>query len=682
MKADHPRRAIAVCRSIAAIALGLTLLPGGSLLAQTAPSSTDATTRSAEPSQSGKLAALLPKSRQLQHYGDLRAAEEVAKYDLKHHTNVSQLAGSLEELTSIYKQSGRYSEALSTGKRYQELLDKIPDADASKRQDSALMLAEILAGLGKYPEALARVDDALKIDSGWRATDPLWEAHLYSVRAQIDRLAGNDAAVAADWRSAESRLRAVLDQLVRSGPNTELEEAALKLLTESLVATDRADEAIAVRQQFLNRHQDDQTRARNWSEIAGIYATLGQDGKQEQALRAAIALEKRDEGRSKEPSSRAEQAELLERWGLVLQRLGDAEGARRRWKEAAAILEQLTEESSGSRRQTERYWSDLTTLQAVYEQLNQWPEAIRVGQRLLRHREATLLPDDPKLWRARATLGAIYARSGNTDKARQFLTESLDYWRSRSPASAGELAQTLTQLSRLALAEGNRKQALSLAEEVIQVCKEGGAGQELQLADAHDNLGDILAASDGATAALTQYRETQKLCQAHPDDYRFTGLLSATLVDVAKLYKSQGEFHRAAEYCEQALEVRKRLVGKDSGALVGLYTALASLELAADRQGKATGSELAQAEAHIAAARQICTERGWLEGPAGISVLELEAVVEVRHQKLDEARKLLGQALTLSHRSQLGDLESKIRTQLAQLDEHASPGGKEKPAKP
>ena len=36
------------------------------------------------------------------------------------------------------------------------------------------------------------------------------------------------------------------------------------------------------------------------------------------------------------------------------------------------------------------------SLQAIYQQLNEWDDAIRVTRRLLEHREQTMLPDDPE----------------------------------------------------------------------------------------------------------------------------------------------------------------------------------------------------------------------------------------------------------------------------------------------
>ena len=146
---------------------------------------------------------------------------------------------------------------------------------------------------------------------------------------------------------------------------------------------------------------------------------------------------------------------------------------------------------------------------------------------------------------------------------------------------------------------------------------------------------------------------TARRCKsaARPNDRRANTILCGSLVNIAAVYKSQHAYHRAAEYCAQALEVRQGMPSKDPLALIGLHTALATLQLADDRvkpDGKGDSAELAEAEKNIAAARRLCEEHGLLDVPAGIGVLELEAIVDVRRDKPDDARKSLDAALSLA----------------------------------
>ena len=119
---------------------------------------------------------------------------------------------------------------------------------------------------------------------------------------------------------------------------------------------------------------------------------------------------------------------------------------------------------------------------------------------------------------------------------------------------------------------------------------------------------------------------------------------------------------------------------------MGLYTALATMQLADQRVKAVDGSDgdlLTQAEANIAAARKLAQQHGWLEETPGIEVLELEAVVDLRRQQPDAAKKMLDQALQLARKAKAGKLEAKISGQIAQLDEqHSSPTKKSPAAKP
>ena len=475
MAALGKRNVVIVGRSIGGVCgILLATVLGGGVRAQTpaAKASSDPTSDQAPAGAlPGKLAALLPKARQLQQDGDLRTAQQVARFDLKHHTDQAQLAGCLEVLTSIDKQSGRYEEALATGTRYRQLLEKIPNADASKRQDIALMLAEILASLERYPQAITHVDDALAVADGWRTSDVLWEPHAHALRAQIERAAGEIDAADADWRKVELRMRSILDRISQTGPNAELEGAALKLLTEAMVSSDRTPEAITIREQYLARQQDDLVRARNWSEIANCYVLLAQDDKAEHALREALALETRHE--EKRPS--VEQADLLDRLALVLEHRGELAEARRQWKEAAAIYQQLAERRTGRRHHWERQLGYLAKLQVVFERLNQWQDAIDAGQQLFTLRSQTLLPDDPRLWRIKSTLGSLYARTSDREKARSLLTEALEYWRVRGADRGGRTGSDADPVKQIVAGRGRPRARLGICPASCHVLPAGSS---------------------------------------------------------------------------------------------------------------------------------------------------------------------------------------------------------------
>jgi tetratricopeptide (TPR) repeat protein len=611
-----------------------------------------------------KLTVLVPKARQLQHDGDFQAAEHVAQFDLKHQTNLAQLAGGLEVLTSIYQKSGRLEEALTIGERYRTVLETVPGADASKRQDIRLLLGEILAGLKRYPEAIAQVDDSLKIAGGLRTTEVLWEPQTIALRAEIRQAAGQKEAARSDWHKVEMQSRKVLDRILQTEPNAGLEEASLKLLTQSLVSTNRTSEAIAIREQLLSRQLDTLVRAQNWSEIAACYALLEQDAQEEHALREALDLETRHEGLQ----SQAHEAELMDRLGVALKHQGEAAAAERQWKEAAESYQQLIDRGTG-RRRLERQAGYLAKLQTVLERLGEWRDAIAVGERLLERRSKTWLIDDPKLWRLKIGLANLYLRSGDADNARALLNPALEYWRDRTPSSTTELALTTMQLSKVALHDKDYKLARTLAEEAVTAWQKAQPGHELQLAEAQGNLGQVLTEAHHYRSAVQEYEQAIKLCSSLPLDRRTSMLLSGMLVDVAKVYQCQHQFRKAAEYCGQALKIREQAPGKDPMALVGLHLAIAKLRLAAAR-GSDDGlvpTELAQAEAHIATARKLCAQHGWLDRQAGIEVLQLEAVVDVRRDKPAAARKTLDEALSLSRRSRLDSLEAKIRSQLAHV---------------
>jgi tetratricopeptide (TPR) repeat protein len=300
---------------------------------------------------------------------------------------------------------------------------------------------------------------------------------------------------------------------------------------------------------------------------------------------------------------------------------------------------------------------------------------VTTTETLLEARSHGLLADDPKLWRLKGSLAGLYAKAGDKEKADHSLDEIAKYWRHRSPSDASDLVPNLIALSKVAAETRDLRQTQAMAEEALTAAKRAGKGHELLVAQAEDNLADLLSSQKHVKDAIRHYRQAVQICLTLPSDRHVDAVLCGSLLDLAKIYKAHHQYGRAADFCLMALDVRKKAPDQDPQALVGLYTATATLQLAEAREKKPGGGSdpLTQAEANIAAARRLCAEHGWSDQTAGINVLELEAVLEVRRDHLDAARKTLGRALTLSRRSHLDKLEAKIETQIAQLDRGEKP---------
>ena len=337
---------------------------------------------------------------------------------------------------------------------------------------------------------------------------------------------------------------------------------------------------------------------------------------------AAIArLDKHEEDKSS-----AEYAELVDRLALVLEHRGDHAAAEHRWTEAAAIYEALTKPAATDDRQLERQMQYYQNLEAIYQQLNKWDDAIRVTRRLLEHREQSMLPDDPNIWRAKSALGAFYG-SQRRHGAKPLLVEAAAYWRTRVPAAPMELARTLNNLAEVARSNGGYAEALKYLEEAVPICQRIYARDDVRLADVYSNLAGVLSAQGRYKAAIDQYRQAVEICRAGggPTTRRAKELLATTLVNTAMLYKSQRQFREAAHYCADALEVQRAATGADESGLVPFYSALASLYLAQD-QAHPTGPaavsvDLGQAASFTRQAHDLCQKYDLSEQPAQIVFL-------------------------------------------------------------
>ena len=256
------------------------------------------------------------KARQLQRVGQLRAAEKLLRASLGGKNaapDSPQVAGSLELLTSIYRESGRYDEARRTGAAYLRLLEAVPSRDPvvlAKRQDIAVSLAEIALAREDFPQALEMVERALSLPAGAARPTRCGNRATFALKARIEQKQGNGDGARQAWTEVEARLHAVLKAPERAPLNRDQEEAAVGLLTQALIGLGRPKEAIAAREHLLERQTTDHAAAaRNLAQIAACYAELEDDAGQQRTLEAAIARLGKDRQQQAAQPDKAGQAD-------------------------------------------------------------------------------------------------------------------------------------------------------------------------------------------------------------------------------------------------------------------------------------------------------------------------------------------------------------------------------------
>ncbi len=139
---------------------------------------------------------------------------------------------------------------------------------------------------------------------------------------------------------------------------------------------------------------------------------------------------------------------------------------------------------------------------------------------------------------------------------------------------------------------------------------------------------------------------------------------------MAMLYKSQRQFHKAADSCRHALEVRLRSTAADSAALVPYYLALATLQLAqlparptngSDRAGE----ELDEAQQNVKLARAVSERNKLMDRPQAATLLQLEGTIHQRQGNEELARKDSRTALAIAKASRQTVLQAKSLNYLA-----------------
>ena len=231
----------------------------------------------------------------------------------------------------------------------------------------------------------------------------------------------------------------------------------------------------------------------------------------------------------------------------------------------------------------------LLQLQLIYVRLENWDQAIAAAEELLKLRGQSLLSTgDPNYYRAKSAVGSLYAKAARSAlarsagevrdfstarraaaKAQAHLKDAVELWRNYRPLSRKDLAATLNYYAEALRYNGEFRRAEELLEEARPHFEAAYDANALTLGEFHSNRGAVLAALGLFQPALTSYEAAIAVAKSHSsdDDLRTRGqLLAFVYLNLAQLYKSQGQYADAREACTlAAAEAEKWLARPPTG---------------------------------------------------------------------------------------------------------------------
>ncbi|MDY7093313.1 MAG: serine/threonine-protein kinase [Acidobacteriota bacterium] len=198
------------------------------------------------------------------------------------------------------------------------------------------------------------------------------------------------------------------------------------------------------------------------------------------------------------------------------------------------------------------------------------------GERRLRSRQ-TLEPET----RAELldTLGVIYLRLGELERANEILSSSLRIRIAQSGERSLETARTLNFLAEARLEEGKFEQAIPHLEKALAIRRRELGPTSLQVGETLNDLAKAMHYGGDLEAAERRYREALEIREtalsgSHPE-------IAETLNNLAIALWQQGKSAQAEPLHRRALDMRRRLLGAEhievSESLNNLAALLAGL---------------------------------------------------------------------------------------------------------
>ncbi len=547
-----------------------------------------------------------------------------------------------EQLFDIYRRLGHEDKAILYGLEFRADLKKRGDQLRLRNVD--FILGECYFALAHYAEADRYLQRANSYE-GDRPINPTKKMRLLIRRAVIAERRGKLEEQRRHWIAAVKFGRRILDEHRDVLPLRDQIELS-RNLAHALRVAGKPDEAIEQLQVLLERltdHQYDRGRRELLAELATHYDSAGKLPEAEDALRRALKMYE-GEGRSADMS----RADLLGRLSAVLNRRDRSAEARTAADQAAQIYRRIISESAVKQHDSLESLNAFFRLKDLLRYTHQYRQAVE------------LVSEQPWVWTEESLLslrlsserGALHAAEGSYEQARIYLRRALEYRRGQNPLNLSQLPRTINNLALVEQAMGNLKQANQLCQECLELYDRFGLPDDRDLAETYNLLATGAALEARYGQAVQLYRRGIEICgKLGPEADGHRGNL---LLNLAKTYKSQGQYDAAIEQCEDALAIISASRGRDSesASIPAVYCALATMYVAQER--------FEEARSYAEKTLSACERLNLQDGPVVSTAQHCLAIVSLVDQDYQRAEELW-QAV-LSEQERTGRSALKART--------------------
>ena len=173
-------------------------------------------------------------------------------------------------------------------------------------------------------------------------------------------------------------------------------------------------------------------------------------------------------------------------------------------------------------------------------------------------------------------MGTNYRRTGDYEKAEEYLFKSLELSRARNPGIHEQVASTLNHISSLYQNMGRQEEAIPYAIEAHEMRLEIFGPGHLNTLAAHSNTARAYSGSDRLEEAAETYRDVLEIFREEYGNENF--YIAGILQSYGNVYLRMGDYSRAEAIIRESLEHSERLLPADhirqSYPLKGLADAL------------------------------------------------------------------------------------------------------------